>query len=162
MSHSVRWSSGFAFILMVVLLALSSMLFAAGRDRGEEKLGFPTIVLAGLNDYSLKGADGAMKSWTKGGILEGSKEAAAQLALLKEIESLYGNFSSGHLIETHALTARTHLVYVTLNYDRGPAFARFVAFKEAAKVKEDWILSDLSVSTKPEAILPADLLVDSR
>ncbi|MDC4205133.1 MAG: hypothetical protein MPW14_13015 [Candidatus Manganitrophus sp.] len=162
MSHSVRWSSGFAFILMVVLLALSSILFAAGRDRGEEKLGFPTIVLAGLNDYSFKGADGAMKSWTKGGILEGSKEAAAQLALLKEIESLYGNFSSGHLIETHALTARTHLVYVTLNYDRGPAFARFVAFKEVAKVKEDWIISDLSVSTKPEVILPNDLLVDPR
>jgi hypothetical protein len=81
---------------------------------------------------------------------------------LKEIESLYGNFSSGHLIETHSLTPRAHLVYVTLNYDRGPVFARFVAFKEVAKVKEDWIISDLSVSTKPEVILPNDLLVDPR
>jgi len=138
------------------------MPFAAGRDRGEERLGMPAIVLAGLSDYSFKGADGAIKAWTKGGILEGSKEAASQLALLKEIESLYGPFSSGHLIETHALTPRAQLVYVTLNYDRGPAFARFVAFKEVAKVREDWIISDLTVGTKPEAILPGDLLVDSR
>lgn len=137
------------------------MLFAAGRER-EEKLGLPMIVLAGLNEYSFKGADGAVKSWTKGGASEGSKEAAAQFALLKEIESLYGNFSGGHLIETHALTPRAHLVYVTLNYDRGPAFVRFVAFKDMAKVKEEWIISDLTVSTKPEAILPAGLLADSR
>jgi hypothetical protein len=149
-------------MLIVLFTVLSSMLFAAGRDRGEEKLGMPSIVLAGLNDYSFKGADGAIKSWTKGGVLEGSKEAAAQLALLKEIESLYGTFSSGHLIETHALTPRAQLVYVTLNYDRGPAFARFVAYREVAKVKEDWILSDLSFSTKPEAILPSDLLIDPR
>lgn len=159
MSRSSRSIKGIAFILIVVLTALSSMLFAAGR---EERLGLPSIVLAGLNDYSFKGADGAIKTWTKGGILEGSREAATQLALLKEIESLYGTFSSGHLIETHALTSRAQLVYVTLNYDRGPAFARFVAYREIAKVKEEWILSDLSFSTKPEAILPSDLLVDAR
>jgi hypothetical protein len=148
--------------LIVLFTALSSMLFAAGRDRGEEKLGMPSIVLAGLNDYSFKGADGAIKTWTKGGVLERSEEVAAQLALLKEIESLYGTFSSGHLIETHALTPRAQLVYVTLNYDRGPAFARFVAYREVAKVKEDWILSDLSFSTRPETILPSDLLIDPR
>jgi hypothetical protein len=48
------------------------------------------------------------------------------------------------------------IVYLTINYEKGPLFGRFLAYR----IRNDWILPDFTFDTKPEAIFPPELLAD--
>jgi hypothetical protein len=48
------------------------------------------------------------------------------------------------------------IVYLTINYEKGPLFARFLAYR----IRNDWVLPDFTFDTKPEAVFPPELLAD--
>jgi hypothetical protein len=122
----------------------------------ETRLGVPGPITTGLADYAFQGADAAVKAWVKGSAREGSPEASIQVKYLKEVESVYGKFQSYHLVQVHALSPLSFIVYLTINYERGPLFARFLAYR----IRNDWVLPEFTFDTKPEAIFPPDLLAD--
>ncbi len=134
-----------------VLLAASLAMLGAAKD---EKVVVPNIIVAGLGDYAFQGAGAAVTAWVKGSAMEGSPEAAIQVNYLKQVESVYGKFQGYHLIQINELSRLTTIVYLTINYEKGPLFARFLAYR----IRDGWILPDFSFNTKPEAILPTDLL----
>ncbi len=139
--------------LAAILVAIVASLAMLGAAK-EEKVGVPSIIVTGLGDYAFQGAGAAVTAWVKGSAMEGSPEAAIQVNYLRQVESVYGKFQSYHLIQVNELSRLTAIVYLTINYEKGPLFARFLAYR----IRDGWILPDFSFNTKPEAILPNDLL----
>jgi len=150
MGMSVWWR----WVLAPLVLILLNISTVAGAK--EQKLGVPDTILRGMGDYAFQGAEAAVKAWTKGSTLEGSPEALIQVNSLKQVESLYGKFLNHHIIQVHEMTPSTLIVYLSINYERGPLFARFIAYR----LKDSWILPEFSFHIRPEAVFPPSLLAD--
>ena len=105
----------------------------------------PHIVASGLKAYVGGGADEAVSAWIRGSVIDGSSQAN----LLHQIQGLYGAYRTFDLIGVRQFGSRTQIVYLTLDYDKGPVFAKFVAYKS----DQGWILASLDFSTKDD-ILP--------
>ncbi len=144
----VRWG-----VVLVAAVLLSRSVAEAATDT---KLGIPSPITIGLADYAFQGADAAVKAWAKGSAREGSPEISIQVNYLKQVEALYGKFQGYHLVQTHALSPLSLIVYLTINYEKGPLFARFLAYR----IRNDWVLPDFTFDPKPEAIFPPELLAD--
>ncbi|MEW6681622.1 MAG: hypothetical protein AB1451_01675 [Nitrospirota bacterium] len=136
---------------------LAALFLCVSADAATDtKLGVPSPITIGLADYAFQGADAAVKAWVKGSAREGSPEAIIQVNYLRQVESMYGKFQSYHLVQVHALSPLSFIVYLTINYEKGPLFARFLAYR----IRNDWVLPDFTFDTKPEAIFPPELLAD--
>jgi hypothetical protein len=105
----------------------------------------PHIVASGLKAYGGGGADEAVSAWTRGSVIDGT----SQTNLLHQIQGLYGAYRTFDLIGVRQFGSRTQIVYLTLDYDKGPVFAKLVAYKS----DQGWILASLDFSTKDD-ILP--------
>ncbi len=140
-------------LVLLVLVLLNIPVIAGAK---EQRVGVPDTIQRGMGDYGFQGAEAAVKAWTKGSTQEGSPEALIQVNNLKQVESQYGKFLGHHVIQVHELTPWTLIVYLSINYERGPLFARFIAYR----LKDSWILPEFSFHTKPEAIFPPNLLAE--
>jgi hypothetical protein len=110
----------------------------------------PPIIVSGLETYKDKGPDEAVRAWIKGSPLEGSKDALSQGNLLRQIQDFYGSYQGFDVISTRTLSATTRIVYMTLNFEKGPLFAKFVVYRTA----QGWILTSFTFNTKEEMVLP--------
>jgi hypothetical protein len=138
--------------VLVALLVGASPSWAAV----DLKVVVPNTIVIGLGDYAFQGAEAAVKAWVKGTYLEGSPEAAIHVNNLKHFESWYGKFQGYHVIQIHQLTPLSQVVYLAIHYERGPVFGRFLAYR----IKDGWLLPDMTFTHKPETIFPAELLID--
>jgi hypothetical protein len=113
----------------------------------------PGIVAAGLQAYRNNGPEAAIAAWLKGSPIEGSKEALAQANQLREIQDFYGNYRSSDLIAAHAISPTTHIVYIVMNFDKGPLFGKFLTYRTG----QGWIVASFSFNTAPDQVLPASM-----
>jgi hypothetical protein len=107
--------------------------------------GLPHIIATGLKAYAGGGADEAVSAWVRGSVIDGSSQAN----ILHQAQNLYGPYRSFEVLGTRQFGSRTQIVYLTLDYDKGPLFAKFVAYRS----DQGWILASLDFSTKDD-ILP--------
>jgi hypothetical protein len=110
----------------------------------------PGIVSAGLKEYKDKGPEAAIKAWIKGSAVETSIEAQSQANLFRQVESLYGKYIGNELVMIKEINKTSSMVYITLNYEKGPLFANFLVYKNGGNT----ILAMFNFNTKPDAILP--------
>jgi hypothetical protein len=108
-------------------------------------------MLSGLEAYKADGPDAAIKAWVKGGPLEGSKDALSQANVLRQIQDYYGTYKAFDLIRSRNLSPTTRVIYLTLDYEKGPLFAKFVIYR----TEQSWILTSFTFNTKEEMVLPA-------
>jgi hypothetical protein len=152
-----RWIGRSVFLVLVLSTAVLPTVFrgtaAGAKDQGPR---IPEVIRAGLNDYNFKGAEVAVKEWVKGSALEGSPEALSQVNILRQAESIYGGYLGYHVIQFHRLSRLSTVIYMTLNYDRGSMFARFLAYR----AKEGWILQEVVLNTKPDAVFPQSFFTE--
>lgn len=123
---------------------------AADSSQNRVAESIPPIILSGLQAYKDKGPDEAVQAWIKGSAIDGSKEALSQSNNLRQIQDFYGAYRGYEVISTRNLTPKTRMVYMVLDYDKGPLFARFVAYK----TDRGWVLVNFEFNTKEEVILP--------
>lgn len=142
--HAVQYNYLYILVFLLVVACTAPMPAVAGDE-------VPGIVISGLNAYKSGGAEAAMKAWLKGGALETSVETLSQANALKQIESIYGPYIGYEIIEAKDVTKTSKIVYLSLNYQKGPVFARFMAYRSGNK----WILPDFDFNTKAYQILPA-------
>jgi hypothetical protein len=113
--------------------------------------GLPPVILAGLKSYKDDGPDEAVSIWIKGSALDGSKEAS----LLHRMQASYGTYRNFNVIGSRDLGSRTRILYLTLDFDKGPLFAKFVAYKS----DQGWILMSFDFYTNsddlPSFLFPA-------
>ena len=115
--------------------------------------GLPTFMISGLHAYKDSGPDEAVKIWLKGSALEGDSGAMNQASFLRQALDSYGAYESFEVISSHNLTARTRVIYLALDYARGPAFAKFMVYRS----DQGWILMNFTFDMRAEAILPPPL-----
>jgi hypothetical protein len=111
---------------------------------------FPGIVSTGLKEYKDNGPEAAIKAWIKGSAVETSVEAQSQANLFRQVETLYGKYIGNELVMTKEINKTSSMVYLTLNYEKGPVFASFLVYKNGGNT----IIAMFNFNTKPEAILP--------
>jgi len=112
------------------------------------------VVLSGLTAYQEKGAAEAITAWLKGSAMEGSKEALSQASQFERIETFYGKLTGWEVLREQPIAATSTLLFVSMNYEKGPIFARFHLYRGAA----GWMIANFDFNTKPEAVMPSVLL----
>ena len=137
----------YAFALGLLLLAFSQCV----RTNAQEPVEVPKIILSGLEAYKAEGPEAAIKAWLKGSPIEGSKDALTQANNLHQIQDYYGAYKTFDTIRSRNLSPNTRIIYLILNYEKGPLFAKFVAYR----TEQGWILVSFAFNTKDEIIIPA-------
>jgi len=142
-TSSIRVAWARLFTLAVCLLALNPTLAADSE--------LPKILQAGFTLWSRGGADIALDSWIKGGLMENETARATELSnYFKTIDRSLGNFKSPEWVEEKQISKTTQIVYLAINFDRGVVFGKFVIYHGGA----NWIVQDMVFNTHPEAIMP--------
>jgi hypothetical protein len=148
-------SLGLAVLLVLATWAVKSW-SAAGTEDATQAV--PKIVQTGLDAYKANGADAAIKAWLKGSALEGEKQATSQAASFKQIENYYASYKSWEIVQVKDISKSTKIVYLVMNFQRGPVFASFVCYK----ADPDWVLPTFNFNTKPEAVFPPLMLSEAK
>jgi hypothetical protein len=136
-------------VLGVLLLNIIERVPLAAQSHPTDDI--PKIILTGLDAYKAEGAEAAIAAWIKGGPIDGSKDALTQANTLRQVQDYYGSYKTFDVIHTRIITPNTHIIYMTLNYEKGPLFTKFVAYQTA----QGWILTSFTFNTKEDVILPA-------
>jgi len=140
-------------ILFCLALLAPSALASGPSDPDQTDAGakVPHIVLAGLEAYRAKGnAEDAVKVWTVGSPLDGSKMALSETNNLNQVEGFYGTYRTFDVLKVLDLSPKVRVVYLTLDYEKGPLFGRFVVYR----TDQGWILTSFNFNTDEEKILP--------
>jgi hypothetical protein len=137
----------FSAFLFVSLPSVAQADNSKGKAAGEN---VPSIITSGLKAYKDKGPEEAVRTWIKGSAIDGSKDALSQANTLRQVQDYYGAYQAFEIISARDLTARIREVYLVIDYEKGPLFAKFVVFK----TDTEWILAYFNFNTKSEAILP--------
>ncbi len=82
--------------------------------------------------------------------MEGEKSAIAEAEKFKQIERYFGKYKSYEWIDTKEIGASSKIVYLTMTYERGAAFASFLVYKG----EKDWIIQNMDFNTTPATIMP--------
>jgi hypothetical protein len=113
--------------------------------------GLPPIVVLGLEAYKSSGPEEAVRAWTKGSAIDGSKDAISQANLLRQIQEFYGAYRAFEIVSTTDLSPKTRVVYLVLDFEKGPLFAKFVVYRSG----QGWVLAYFNFNTKEELVFPS-------
>ena len=140
-----------ALLLIVVL----STLFFAGRVPAQSvvRTDIPPVLLSGMEAYKPGNPEQAIKAWTKYSPLEGTPAAADEAINLRQAQSVYGAFQWFDVISNREISARVRILYVTMNYEAGPLFGRFVFYH----TDRGWIVTSFDFNLDDSKILPITL-----
>ncbi len=136
--------------LSLILFALPVISRTQASSAGQKEE-VPSFVTAGFQAYKEKGPEEAVRVWIKDSPIDGSKDALSQANNLRQIQDFYGTFRGYDLMDVKDLTGRIRVIYIAMNYEKGPLFARFLAFRTE---EHEWVLTNFTFNTKPEMILP--------
>ena len=109
----------------------------------------PSIITDGLALYKTNGPEAVIRSWIKGGPLDGNRDAFAQVGLLRQAQDLYGIYQGFEVYSSQPLSRRTQLTYLVMHYAKGPLFARLVTYQTS----DGWMVISFNFS-KDDSILP--------
>ncbi len=110
----------------------------------------PPVIAAGMDVYAIEGAESAVKTWVKGGPLEGDPKVLNSVQAFDEVEKFYGRYEGYHLVSQRNLTPTSKLIYLQMDYEKGPLYVRFLCYLAGEK----WVVSGRMVlNTDPDAVL---------
>lgn len=135
----------FVFVLLVSLILPALPL--RGQEPGDD---LPPILSAGFHAYRMGGPDEAVRTWLRGSPLEGSHDAGAQESALHMAQAGFGAFRGFDLVAARDVSSSTRILYFTLDYERGPLFAKFVLYR----TDTGWIVTSLLFDPSDAAVLP--------
>ena len=106
-------------------------------------------MVSGLDGDKTKGAEEAVRLWVKDSPLEGSNDGGAtQVTALHQAEQSYGAYQWYELLSIREVSPRTMVIYLVLDYERGPLFARFTLYHSNHR----WIMTYFGTSTRAKKI----------
>jgi hypothetical protein len=114
----------------------------------------PKIVLAGLDACKTGGLEKAAKEWSKGSVIEGDEVPGPLKTYVYRwdiyVDSYYGSYKSFETVRIVDITTCTKLVYMVMNFEKGPVFVKFLCYKKDG----EWIIPSLFYSWHPESVFP--------
>ena len=139
---------------LLATLCLLICSFFSAPSIGDESAGL-TMVKNGVAVYVKDGASEAIKAWIAGSGLEGDTQALSQANVLKQVEDYYGKPEGMDLISEHAITDRSSIILIAINYNKGILYGEFYTYKTKDK---GWILVQFKFNTKAVEILPGSVI----
>ncbi len=140
-----------ARLVLVLSLLCAGLLLSAPTATADPNPPVPAVLDAGFSFYAKAGAELALDTWRKGGLAEvDGVKIAAQLGYIRQAERAVGNYRSYDVIEARRIGASSRILYLSINYQRGAVYARFVVFR----TEKDWVVQSMDFSLKPETIMP--------
>jgi hypothetical protein len=113
-----------------------------------QPLGIPPVITQGLDAYRKGGLDQAFRAWLRNSPTRWSPSIAAPL---QEAQQEFGAFEAWELVDVRGVSPRTRVVSMVLDYQKGPVFAKFIAYKAG---QQDWVLTSLKFSTDDNILSP--------
>ena len=139
-------------IFVLPLIAMTYLTSPLSLHAGEVTKNIPPVIIDGLKQYASDGPEAAIKAWIKGSAMEEKTEESLSYAKsFKEIEKFYGKYLNFKLIEIREIAETSSVIAISMDFERGPIYAKFLAYKSDQK----WILVSFDFNTKPEIIVPA-------
>ncbi|MGC2618442.1 MAG: hypothetical protein WA414_05325 [Acidobacteriaceae bacterium] len=135
-----------SWLLCVCFVLPGSSAFSQSPAAGE----VPRVLVLGFDAYKMGGPDEAMRTWLRGSPNEGNHDVISQASVLRSVQETYGAYRGYQVISTRELTSSARILYMTIDYERGPVFAKFVLYR----AELGWIVTDLAFNTSDTAILP--------
>jgi hypothetical protein len=123
---------------------------SSSKEKGASE-GLPPIVVLGLEAYKSNGPEEAVRTWIKGSGIDGSKEALSQANVLLQVQEFYGAYRAFEIVSTKDLSPKTRVIYLVLNFEKGPLFAKFVVYRSG----QGWVLAYFNFNTKEELVFPS-------
>ena len=121
------------------------------RTRAVSSDKIPDILLSGLSAYQSDGPEAAIRNWVKGGPIDGETAVLKSSPLFNRVEQFYGPYLGYELIHVEDITPSSRLVYLQMNYEKGPLFTRFLCYE----ARSSWIVAgQLIFDTDPQKVLP--------
>lgn len=108
----------------------------------------PPVISDGFKKYKMKGLVDALKEWNHPAIR--SKNDSLMVNSFKNAEKTYGKFQDFDVVDYIELSRRNALVYVIINYEKGPLFILFTVYYPDNK----WIVSRISASLDAKDVFP--------
>src|SRR5260221_6990819 len=110
----------------------------------------PSVLQAGFVFLPKNQAELTVDTWRKGGVLEagGQSRLAASTEYLKEAQRVLGNYKSYELVLTKGIGKSSKIVYLSINYERGAVFARFLVYR----TEKDWEVQIMNFNERQESI----------
>ena len=136
-------NSRYVIVTLIVVCLLAPITALAEND-------LPNILLTGLSEYKVNGPEAAVKAWIKGSAFETSVEALSQANTFRQVETMYGAYTGYQAIKVKVISKTAKMVYLSMDYEKGPLFASFLSYKSGDK----WILTSFTFNMKPEVVLP--------
>jgi len=142
-----------ARIVWMGMLAAMMMGGSVAVAQEVDPLRVPDIVGKGMQAYATKGALEALKVWFG---LENvpAEQADQQGQIFQQIEQRYGAYLSFSMIGVLDVTRSTKIVYLSMDFERGPAFFAFQCYRSA----DGWKVVALDYNLLARQIVPFDLL----
>jgi hypothetical protein len=137
-------------LLLVLFAAHALAQYPDDPPRHNPALNLPPVMVSGLDGYKTKGAEEAVRLWVKDSPLEGSNDNATQVTVLRQAEQAYGAYQWYELIQTREVSPRTMVIYLVLDYEHGPLFARFTLYHSNHR----WIMTYFDLNSREENIFP--------
>lgn len=132
-------------LLLLQLTAAAQSLIKVGTPED-----LPPVILSGFQAYKDKGPEEAVRIWVKDSPIEGGKEALSQANNLRLVQDSYGAYQYFEVISAYEIGHRTRIFYLTLDFEKGPLFAKFVVYQSNHR----WILTSFDFNTKEDMIFP--------
>jgi hypothetical protein len=142
----MRKSVSLLFAALVCTLCFSGSAQAQAVVRTD----IPPVLLSGMEAYKPSNPEQAIKAWTKNSPLDGTPAAADKAIDLRQAQSVYGAFQWFDVTSNREISPRVRILYLTMNYEAGPLFSRFVFYR----TDRGWIVTSFDFSLDDTKILP--------
>lgn len=146
MSKSASLPASLRFVFLAYILIFAGSALAQTVARAD----VPPVLLSGMEAYKPGNPELAIKAWTKNSPLEGTQAAADESINLRQAQSVYGAFQWFDVISNREISSRVRILYLTMNYEAGPLFGRFVFYR----TDRGWIVSSFDFNLDDTKILP--------
>lgn len=138
--------------LILCAACLLSAPLAHSQSEGEPPL--PKVLAAGFDAYRAGGPDEALRVWLRNSPLEGTPEIGKADQALHAAQAQFGQWRTFDIISDHTISASTRVIYMTLDFDKGPLFAKFILYR----TDQGYLVTNLLFSPNDADVLPAQAL----
>jgi hypothetical protein len=108
----------------------------------------PPVVRSGLAAYKADGAQAAINAWMIGNPIALNEKLQHEVVTLRHFEELFGAYQDFHVVRIVTISPTTQMIYVQLDYLKGPAFGKFLVYQ----AKDSWNIVNLAFGVDPEAV----------
>jgi hypothetical protein len=136
------------YLILAILVILASTTSVIAAE-------IPKLLKDGFDLYLKEGPKAAIEVWTKGGAMDGSKDALSQANNFRQVQDFYGNFIDYNVVKVKELSGSSSAYLIEMKYEKGNLFSKFFTYK---KPDGKIVINTFNFHTNPETVWPSSVV----